>query len=184
MPRRPLTRYPVSMMRKGGFSGYTLVELLIVMAVIAMVAGLGVPFFARSLDRAELRSAAGEMAALMRLARQEAIARKMVFSAVIDPAQKAAYAIEGRFDADNLSGPFNGRVVKIPDAVKVWTPHGGRLLLEFSPAGTATVCDLAVTSAKADGPEDENGYRVTLDPLSGRARVIRNEAAGIIRERK
>lgn len=166
------------MMRKGGFSGYTLVELLIVMAVIAMVAGLGVPFFARSLERAELRSSAGELAALMRMARQEAIARKTVFSAVIDPAQKAAYAIEGRFDAANPQAAFNGAVVRIPDAVKVWTPHDGLLLLEFSPAGTATACDLAVTSAKADSPEDGNGYRVTLDPLSGRARVTRVEAAG------
>ncbi|MBI5638657.1 MAG: prepilin-type N-terminal cleavage/methylation domain-containing protein [Nitrospinae bacterium] len=172
------------MMNRGGLSGYTLVELLIVMAVIAMVAGLGVPFFARSLERAELKSAAGEMAALMRLARQEAIARKTVFSAVIDPAQKAAYAIEGRFDAGNPAGPFNGEAVKIPDAVKVWTPRDGLLVLEFSPAGTASACNLAVTSMKADSAEDENGYRVTLDPLSGRARVIRNEAAGIVRERK
>lgn len=149
-----------------------------------MVAGLGVPFFARSLDRAELKSAAGEMAALMRLARQEAIARKTVFSAVIDPAQQSAYAIEGRFDAGNPAGPFNGEVVKIPDAAKVWTPHGERLLLEFGPAGTATACDLAVTSAKADSAEDEGGYRVTLDPLSGRARVIRNGDAEKSGERK
>lgn len=142
-----------------------------------MVAGLGVPFFARSLERAELKSAAGEMAALMRLTRQEAISRKTVFSTVIDPARKTAYAIEGRFDAGNPAGPFNGEAVNIPDAAKVWTPRGGLLLLEFSPAGTATACDLAVTSAKADGADDEGGYRVTLDPLSGRARVIRNGAA-------
>lgn len=164
-------------MNRGRLSGYTLVELLIVMAVIAMVAGLGVPFFARSLERAELKSAAGEMAALMRLARQEAIARKTVFSAVIDPAQKAAYAVAGRFDAGNPAGPFNGEVVKIPDAVKVWTPHGGPLVLEFSPAGTASICNLAVTSAKAVFEDDGNGYRITLDPLSGRARVIRNGEA-------
>lgn len=157
-------------------SGYTLVELLIVMAVIALVAGLGMPFFARSLERAELKSAASEMAALMRMARQEAIARKTAFSAVIDPAQKAAYAIEGRFNAGDTATPFNGELVKIPDAVKAWTPRGGPLLLEFSPAGTATACDLAVTSAKALSENDENGYRVTLDPLSGRARVIRNGA--------
>lgn len=166
------------MMRKDGCAGYTLVELLIVMAVIAMVAGLGVPFFARSLERAELKAVAGEMAALMRLARQEAIARKTVFSAVIDPAQRAVYAVEGRFDAGHPPGPFNGEVVKIPDAAKVWTPHGGLLLLEFSPAGTATTCDLAVTAVKAESAGDEGGYRITLDPLSGRVRVIRNGAEG------
>ncbi len=166
------------MTNRDGRAGYTLVELLIVMAVIAMVAGLGVPFFARSLERAELKSVAGEMAALMRLTRQEAIARKTVFSTVIDPAQKAAYAIEGRFDAGSPAGAFNGQVVKIPDAVKVWTPHGGLLLLEFSPAGTATACDLAVTASKADSADDKGGYRVTLDPLSGRAGVLRHEAAG------
>ncbi len=176
LPRCPLTRYPVSMVREERRSGYTLIELLIVMAVIAMVAAVGIPLFARSLDRAELKSAAGEMASLMRLARQEAIARKTVFSTVIDPARKAAYAIEGRFDAGNPAEPFNGAVVTVPQAARIWTPNGGLLLLEFSPAGTATACDFSVTSTKAVGPDDENGYRVTLDPLSGRARVTRNKA--------
>lgn len=166
------------MMRKGGRAGYTLIELLIVMSVIAMVAGLGVPFFARSFERAELKSTAGQVASLMRMARQEAIARKTVFSAVIDPGQKAAYVIDGRFDAGKPPGAFNGAVVKIPDVAKVWTPHGERLLLEFSPAGTATACDIAVTSAKAADAKDEGGYRITLDPLSGRARVIHNGEAG------
>ncbi len=157
-------------------NGYTLVELLIVMAIIAMVAGLGVPYFARSMERSEVKNAAHEMAALIRLARNEAVARKSYFTVIIDPAQKAAYSVEGRYDPEKPQTPFNGEVVELPGSVKVWTPDDKPLPLELSPAGTASACDLPVTGAKADFADDPDGYRLTVDPLSGRPRVLRNVA--------
>ena len=56
-------------------SGFTLVEVLVVLAIVAILAGLGIPGFARTLERYRLRAAEEGLRSALYAARSEAIRR-------------------------------------------------------------------------------------------------------------
>jgi type IV fimbrial biogenesis protein FimT len=60
---------------KGQQGGFTLVELLIVMLIVAIIAGFGVPSFTQFLRQGELTSRANSVLVALQLARSEAISR-------------------------------------------------------------------------------------------------------------
>ncbi len=57
-------------------SGFTLLELLIVLMLMGLITALTIPVFSGSVSTTQLRSAAREVAAGLRLARDQAIAQK------------------------------------------------------------------------------------------------------------
>jgi general secretion pathway protein H len=59
-----------------GVSGVTLIELLIVLVLIGLMAALTVPVFSGGVSTTQLKSAAREVAAGLRLARSQAIAQR------------------------------------------------------------------------------------------------------------
>jgi general secretion pathway protein H len=58
---------------KRGRAGFTLAELLVVMAILAMVSGLAMPLLARQFRAGEMQQAASQIAAILREARILAI---------------------------------------------------------------------------------------------------------------
>ncbi|RMH93624.1 prepilin-type N-terminal cleavage/methylation domain-containing protein [Lysobacter pythonis] len=60
--------------------GFTLLELMVTVAVIAVVAGLAAPSFAELTRRNRLATAANEMVALLQFGRIEAISRRAAIS--------------------------------------------------------------------------------------------------------
>jgi prepilin-type N-terminal cleavage/methylation domain-containing protein len=66
--------------------GVSLIELLLVMALVAVVTAMAVPLTARSVDDARVRSAAGFMAGRLRAARQQAVAASRNVALVFDRA--------------------------------------------------------------------------------------------------
>lgn len=58
-----------------GEAGFSLIELLIVIALIALMAVWGVPAFLNTINRVRLTSAAREIATLMQVGRMEAVKR-------------------------------------------------------------------------------------------------------------
>ena len=176
--RRALKKYPIRMkdrLRRTG--GFTLLELIVVMVIISLMAGIGLPFFARSLSRAEAKTAAGKIAAVMKLARSEAIATRQPVTAVVDAGKRAAYAVRGHFNIEEAATPV-ATPVEIPASVKIWTLGEKVVTVEFSPAGTSSSLTLSVTTAEGTRGNDENGYRITVDPLSGRTKVVSNSEFG------
>jgi general secretion pathway protein H len=74
-------------LRWGARPGFTLVELLVVLGIIALVIGLAPSIFA-GLPGFRLRSAADEMATTMRDLHEEAIRRQVTTELVLDPATR------------------------------------------------------------------------------------------------
>ncbi len=64
--------------------GASLVEMLIVITLVAVMAGVAVPLTARSIDASRARQAAGFLAAEFRRARQQAVARSASVGVVFD----------------------------------------------------------------------------------------------------
>ena len=71
-----------------GSSGITLLELLIVIALMAIIAGFVVPMFGGPISTSELRASARQLAAGLRLARSEAVSQRRETFLVLDVAGK------------------------------------------------------------------------------------------------
>jgi general secretion pathway protein H len=64
--------------------GLTLIEILVVLALMAIIAGIALPMFAGGVSNVELKGAAREVAAGLRYARSEAVAGKRETVVVYD----------------------------------------------------------------------------------------------------
>ena len=71
-------------MRPGGTSGYSLIELLLVLAAATTLASLALPLTSVSTDASKARQAASFVATRLRLARQQAVARTTTVGLVFD----------------------------------------------------------------------------------------------------
>lgn len=69
-------------------AGVTLLELLIVIALMAIIAALVVPMFGGPVSTSELRATARQLAAGLRLARSEAVSERRETFLVVDVAGK------------------------------------------------------------------------------------------------
>jgi general secretion pathway protein H len=74
--------------------GVTLIELLIVLSIMAIIAGLVIPLLGNGVSSAELKVAAREVAAGLRLARSEAMATRHDTRVVLDLEQRK-FQVEG-----------------------------------------------------------------------------------------
>ena len=70
-------------------SGFTLIELLIVLMLMGLIAAMTVPVFSGGVSTTQLRSAAREVAAGLRLARGEAIAQRSQTALELDVGGRA-----------------------------------------------------------------------------------------------
>jgi prepilin-type N-terminal cleavage/methylation domain-containing protein len=72
----------------GGFAsqaGFTLTELLVVVAIIGVVAGLSIPNFTRSIDNAKLKAASQQLAAVYQDARLRATQNNTPYEVLLSP---------------------------------------------------------------------------------------------------
>ena len=67
-----------------GIAGFTLLEMIVAVAILAVVAALAMPYFARPSDGVRLQAAVRELAGALRLTRTTAIARDTDMALEID----------------------------------------------------------------------------------------------------
>jgi prepilin-type N-terminal cleavage/methylation domain-containing protein len=118
--------------------GFTLIEAMVVVAVIGIVAALAYSSLSRSRPRAQLAGVANELQALMYRARQEALARGRDVAVVFYP---AATTPDGQ-----------GRILLVADEV-------GGFMAGTAPAGAVDYCTMTPTRtpdilAQIDLPRD------------------------------
>lgn len=145
---------------RGRSAGFTLLEMLVVLAIIAAGSLLAMAAFGDGLRGARLHSAAKEVAAQMRFTRALAIASGVPQEFVIDPAARAWRAPKGRHGRL----PDTGELVFT--GARELQPTAGQGAVRFFPDGAATGGRLRLA---ANG----GGWDVDVAWLTGEVRVRR-----------
>ncbi len=141
-------------------AGFTLIELLVVLVIMAMAYTLASPMISSGVSGTELKASARQLAAGLRRARSEAVARRHETVLTVD--------VEGR--QFQLSG--DPRVYRLPKSVSVqlFTAQselvsGSAGAVRFFPDGGSTGGRITVTSM-------QRKYDVDINWLTGQVAIL------------
>ena len=135
--------------------GFTLLELIITLLVVAVAAGLVVPAIGRSTEGVRARAEVAGFSATLRRAREQAITRRQQHTVVVDPVSRLQTVMTGE-DEVQWTHALSARLT-----IEASTPDG--LTVRFEPQGTSSGGEFRVTSGAVT-------YRVTVDAVTGRVR--------------
>jgi general secretion pathway protein H len=158
----PLSRWRASRGESGGprTTGFTLIELLVVLSILAIVSAMVIPRMLTGPSTTELRSAARQVAAGLRFARSEAVARRQEARLTLD-LEHQRFAVEG-----------DDRVRPLPRGigVKLFTAQADLVSdkvgsIRFFPDGGSNGGRVTVFAG-------ERKYDVDVDWLTGRVAIL------------
>jgi prepilin-type N-terminal cleavage/methylation domain-containing protein len=151
-------------------AGFSLIELLVVMIIISLIAGIGIPRFIGSLERADVRASAGKIAAAIRASRNRSVSEKIPLTVVIDGEKMLVFGVPGRGGLDAFERKPITPTEQIPEGIIIWKERVKvkTATIEFHPSGASSGGNFVVTSADVTMPDGNTGYVVDIDPLSGR----------------
>ena len=140
-------------------AGFTLVELLVVLAILVLVAGISVPYLRGSAsDRVRLEAATRRLAAALRLSRTAAVLRQTEIALVVDAERhefsSAAVARE-TFDPDIAVR------LKIAEPERLSPSRGG---VRFFADGSSTGGDMILSLGNSEA-------RICVNWLAGETRL-------------
>jgi general secretion pathway protein H len=146
--------------RRPGHRGFTLLELIVVLFVIALAAGLAAPAIGRSTDALRVRAEVASFSSLLRHAREQAITTRRPHRVVVEPAQHEVRVLVG----DEVK-----RTRAIPARWTIDSPDApGLVVVRFDPQGTSTGGDYRIVVDRAV-------WRVTVDAFTGRVKTARED---------
>ena len=137
-------------------SGFTLVELIVVLAILGALAALAVPSFSRTIASARLRAGATEVRATLARARALAVLGGQVRSVAFD-LDRGEYGIDNEALLRRLPDPVRWEALRVVSERK----ERGSARVLFFPDGSAEEAEVTVTLP------DGGRIRVTVDPLTG-----------------
>jgi general secretion pathway protein H len=140
--------------------GFTLLELIITLAVLAIVTALVGPAIGRSTEAVRTRAEVAGFAALLRHARERAIVSRKAQAVVVEPAIQRVTLRAGGPDGEIRQTRM------LPDRLIVQASPPPALTVQFDARGGSTGGDFRVSSGNVK-------YRVTVDALTGRVRTSR-----------
>ena len=135
--------------------GFTFVELIVVLAILAGLAALVAPSFSRTIVSARLRTAASDVRSTFARARSLAVASARERDVTFDLSR-------GEFGVDNEA------VHSLPESIRLGAvlrgeerQERGSVRVRFFSDGTGEEAEISVTA------QDGGTLRVTVDPLTG-----------------
>jgi general secretion pathway protein H len=140
-----------------GQSGFTLLELMVVLGILALTLAIAAPSLSRAREPLLLRSAAYELAGHLRSARAAARTGNIEHALTIDPAQRAYWA-QGVVAQRPL--PAGVRVL-VPDSERLGTAAGR---VRFFPDGSSSGARIVLDDGRRTAA-------VSVDWLNGDVRV-------------
>jgi len=149
--------------RDGCEAGFTLIEVVCVLAIVALLAAVLLPAVPRQTTRTRLEAFAIEAAALLKADRNAAISRGLEVMTRIDTQARA------------IRSGTNGQAIRFPDDVRLETvlPHNcdNRPALQtISFFGSGMSCGGVITLTHLDA-----GYQIRVNWLTGRIEVVPND---------
>ena len=148
--------------KHGQARGFTLVEVMVVMVIIALIMGLVGTSMARSVSSAEARAATRKLVASLRYTRARAILDKkeQVFLVDID---NHSYQVPGRKQID------------LPEGVDMTITTARSEVTSEAVAGIRFFPDGGSTGGHIELTVNDREYRVNVAWLTGEAKLERNE---------
>lgn len=148
--------------RQGGF---TLLELLVVILIMAVMVGVAAPRFSRTFSRLQLQASAYDMAKLLTYASKRAVARGEMLRIHFDP-QGRRYWLAKAQEAPPAGEPERvgskfGRISSVPEAISL---EPSARAVTFYPDGRADPFEMFML-------DRQHGYRLTIDVWTGRVTV-------------
>ena len=144
----------------GGTDGFTLLEVVCVLAIVTLLAAIVVPALSRGTSRARLESYAVEAAAMLKADRNAAIRTRTQVATQIDPPQRL------------VRSGATGRVIRLPQDVKFEAILAARCnqrpagsTIRFFASGMSCGGAIALTRLGV-------GYEVRVNWLTGGVEVV------------
>ncbi len=157
-PRGPVRSLPGPAQGPRSARGFTLVEVLVVMIIIALVLGLVGTSLSRSISGAEAREAARNMVAAIRYTRTQAILKKSEQQFVID-LEAGSYAAPGR------------KTVVLPEGVDMQLTTAASEVVAENVGAIRFFPDGGSTGGRVDLNVNGREYVVHVAWLTGKARL-------------
>ena len=143
-------------------AGFTLVEIMVVMVIIALIMGLVATSMSRSVSAAEARAASRELVASLRYTRARAI---------IDKAEQVFLV-----DTENRSYQAPGRdKVELPEGVDLTITTAASELVSDAVSGIRFFPDGGSTGGHIELTVNKREYRVNVAWLTGETQLERTE---------
>lgn len=144
--------------------GFTLLELLVVLVIAVLLVSLTPPMLAGLSGSTELRGAARQLAAGLRLARNEAVTRQREAVLTLDLARHR-FAVSG--DARQIALPESLALRLYSAQSELLNQTTGNI--RFFPDGSSTGGAITVSGPKL-------AYRVNVDWLTGAVAIVEQDA--------
>lgn len=149
--------------------GFTLMEMLVVLAVVAMLLGVSIPFFASFTKGAKLKTAASDLTAILNTARSFAITYRQNYSVVFD----SSSAPHSYYIVDN-SGQVYGKKYNLPSGTKFSRPSSPEQATTFE-ADRAVFTSTGGLSGSSGSvwvaDKKQDFRRVNVSNTTGRVRI-------------
>ena len=121
---RPSLSRPAAARGRGATAGFSLLELMMVLLLLGLIAGISTPAIGRFLDNLEFRRQVGDISAVLRYARLSAVAKGEKVRVSIPPEENQALRLAGGVE-EVRPGLFTeeGQLVMDPAEI-VFYPEG------------------------------------------------------------
>jgi prepilin-type N-terminal cleavage/methylation domain-containing protein len=156
-------------------AGFTLIELMLVVVILAVLASVAIPRYSRSFGFMKLRSGAYDVAATVEYARAMSVLEDRTLR--VEFTVGSGHCVISEEDAPANRKAFATLTHELPDGVRIDaigfadTASGGRDYIEFRPDGDCEPCTIRVTG---HGGET---FSIEITRGAGHARV-KMEAEG------